>query len=853
MSRPRVSSLVAALLLGIGLLGVMAPGAFSHTSHADHASHRHSSSRPPGRVAGLRVLSQGSSSVRIGWRRARRGSISIGGYRIKRDGLVVGQTHGRTYTLWVGTGAHRITITAVDLAGRLGPASRPLSIDVPAPPALSKMAPSTPSTPNAPSTPSAPHVPRVAPPIPHTTPTPPSAPSGLKAVEVGYGSAVVEWGASTPASGEAVGYRVFRDGTTVGQTSGLDMTLEHLAPETGYTITVVAVDSLGATSASSAPLEIETASLIAPSAPSGLRAVEVGYGSAVVAWGASMPVSGEVVGYRVFRDGVSLGQTSGLDMTLEHLAPETGYTITVVAVDSFGATSVSSAPLEIETASVAPPSAPSGLRAVEVGYGSAVVAWDASTAVSGEVVGYRVFRDGVSLGQTSGLDMTLEHLAPETGYTITVVAVDSLGATSAPSAPLEIKTVPPTPPSTPSGLKASQVGDESAVLEWEASTPGSGEVVGYRVFRNGTPVSQTSSLGMTLASLAPETGYMITVVAVDSFGATSEPSPPLEIKTQPPPQTHGTAQAALLATTTLSFDDLQAHYQQIGVLYPTYFECGTGGAVTGNNDPLVTSWSEERGIAVMPRLNCQNPLVEDQILNEPAVQQKLIEALASLSETYGYAGIQVDYEGAQPTERQPFTAFIKALAEKLHKQGEKLSTIVTAKTYNIPSGRAAMYDDEALSRIADYLFVLDWGKHWTTSAPGGIDELPWFKEVAEYTAKVAESTATKSKFVLGMPMYGIDWPNAGGSSNPGTPLEFSEITALASEFGVLGEWEPVAADPHFSYVDHNGVPHSVWYTDKQSLEARVELAKTLGLGVGLWHLGSEDQSIWELPGLGGGG
>ena len=160
-----------------------------------------------------------------------------------------------------------------------------------------------------------------------------------------------------------------------------------------------------------------------------------------------------------------------------------------------------------------------------------------------------------------------------------------------------------------------------------------------------------------------------------------------------------------------------------------------------------------------------------------------------------------------------------------------------------------MYDDAALSEVSDYLFVLDWGLHWTTSAPGGIDELPWFKKVAEYTATMPN----KSKFVLGMPMYGIDWPNEGGPSNPGTPLEFSEITSLANEYGVTSEWDAEAADPHFSYVDRNGVAHSVWYTDKQSLEVRVALAQSLGLGVGLWHLGSEDQSIWELPGLGGEG
>ena len=319
--------------------------------------------------------------------------------------------------------------------------------------------------------------------------------------------------------------------------------------------------------------------------------------------------------------------------------------------------------------------------------------------------------------------------------------------------------------------------------------------------------------------------------------------------TSEPIPTHGNVQAFLLASTDASFHDLEAHYQQIGVVYPTYFDCGVGGEVLGKDDPLVTGWSEARKIAVMPRVNCQNVTDEEQILDEPAAGSRMIEELAALCEANGYAGVQIDFEGAPPTERTHFTEFITKLAAKLHGQGEKLSTIATAKYYNVLTGRAAMYDDAALSQVSDYIFVLDWGIHWTTSAPGPIDEMAWFKKVAEYTATLPN----RSKFVLGMPMYGIDWKNGGGAGNPGTAMEYSEIVSLASELGVTPEWEPVAEDPHFSYTDGQGAPHQVWYTDKQSIGKRAALAESLGLGVGLWHLGSEDQGVWELPQLGGAG
>jgi len=542
-----------------------------------------------------------------------------------------------------------------------------------------------------------------------------------------------------------------------------------------------------------------------------------------------------------------------------------------------------------------PPGPVAGLRVLAQTSGTVSIGWRRAHRGSIALDGYRVTRDGLIEGQTPKLSYTV-RVGPGT-HTITVAAVDldgHLGPVSSPlrvtvpeppgdtgagspgsprapgAAPPSTRTTPapstpspspspsnppsaPTPPSTPGGLRAQTIGDESAVVEWNASPPANGdEAVDYRVYRDGTTIGQTAGLSMALEHLAPETAYEITVAAVDAqVGVTSELSAPLQITTAPPPQSHGSVQAALLDSTDVSFDDLQAHYQQIGVLYPTYFECGAKGAVTGEDNPLVTGWAQERGVAVMPRLNCQNPLEEEQVLNYPTTYgHAMIESLAALCETYHYQGIQVDFEGAPPAERNGFTAFIAALAAKLHEQGEKLSTIVTAKTENVTTGRAAMYDDAALAEVSDYIFVLDWGLHWTTSAPGGIDELPWFKKVAEYAAQVGKSNGTLGKFVLGMPMYGIDWANDGGPSNPGATLEYGEIVALEDEFGVVPEWDEAAADPHFSYTEE-GVPHSVWFTDKQSVQVRVELAQSLGLGVGLWHLGNEDQTIWEIPGLGG--
>ncbi len=669
------------------------------------------------------------------------------------------------------------------------------------------------------------------------------------------------------ASGAGPVYRVLRSTRTVGQTTGRSLVLK-ITPGRATTFTVQA-RYVGTTCST------RLRTVLAFRAPGKVRALRALAGTdtgVLLGWRAAAAGDAPVSGYRVERDGSVVGQTRRLQFALR-ISSARSQRLTVAAVDTLGHLGPSAElvlgahpgaqappaalakpsrvqdsnaeePSGSSAAPRQPPMAPSLLSAVRVSDTSVTLSWQAGSANAGTVKGYLLYKDGQPVGVVEG-QITTVALASAREYTFAVRTMDSYGDLSEPTPQLTVLTTH-TPPPPPSDLAVSDVTSQTALLSWSPSTAVSGNIVGYRVFRDEIPVGQSSSTEMTLQNLTPSSEYELTVSAVDSLGAVSAPTAPVGFRTEPPLPTHGSVQAYVLASTSESFHDLEAHYQQVGVVYPTYYECGAGGEVTGGDEPLLTRWALERKIEVLPRLNCQNVADEEQILNVPAVRQHLIEQLTALCETYGYNGVQIDFEGAPPSERNPFTAFNTLLAERLHAQGDKLSTVVTAKYFNVPTGRAAMYDDAALSGPSDYMFVLDWGIHWATSTPGSIDELPWFKRVAEYTATLPN----REKFVLGMPLYGMDWPNGGGPNNRATAMEYASIVTLADQLGVTPEWEATAASPHFSYSE-NGVDHEVWYVDRQSLEARAALASSLGLKVGLWRLGTEDQSIWELPQLGG--
>ena len=184
------------------------------------------------------------------------------------------------------------------------------------------------------------------------------------------------------------------------------------------------------------------------------------------------------------------------------------------------------------------------------------------------------------------------------------------------------------------------------------------------------------------------------------------------------------------------------------------------------------------------------------------------------------------------------------LAARLHAIGKHLSVEVSAKYQHTTTGRSGLYDYEALGAAADHVFVMNWGWHWSTSAPGAPDDMEMCRRVADYVA----SMPNKERFVLATHMYGMDWPAGGG---PATQGGGARVRGRAGpDRAASGRRRcstPCRTRGRFSYTDAGGVPHEVWYPDAATIARRVTLARDRGLGIGFWRLGEEDQRVWDDP------
>ena len=545
--------------------------------------------------------------------------------------------------------------------------------------------------------------------------------------------------------------------------------------------------------------------------------------------------------YRVYRDGAVVGQTKRTKMRVR-VSVNRSFKFAVRVVDAKGKPTKCQAKLKQNLGYVRP-SQPEYVTASNATGAAVRLSWNASQRGEAPLKAYRVTRDGATYKQIAGTSIDVP-VANDKTYRFQVTAVDTNNQLSDPSAVVTVESGHTAPPA-PTGLTATPSGEASVDLAWQPSVPARGRLAGYRVYRDGVMLRQTQSTSLQVSNLGAATSHTFTVAAVDTHGWISPLSAPATASTTPPVQSTGGAHAFLLASTDRSFADFRAHYRQIGVVYPTYYDCDwRTWEMYGKNNPQITQWAQARGVKVLPRVNCQSGAGLNKILREPALRARWLDRMTALVDTEGYDGLNVDFEAGYATDRDVYTAFIADLSQRLHARGKLLSIAVSAKRQDVANHpRSTFYDYVSLSQYVDHVFVMAWGIHWASSAPGAQDDSRWVRQVVEYL----KTMPNKQRFVLGAHLYGMDWANGGGQGNPGVAYEHSDIVATAQRYAVTPRLDPDQDAWHYAYTSPDGKYHDVWYSDAGTMGRRTQLARAAGLGIGFWRLGNEDQRMWDDP------
>ncbi|HEY8868880.1 MAG TPA: hypothetical protein VIM30_05775 [Candidatus Limnocylindrales bacterium] len=298
--------------------------------------------------------------------------------------------------------------------------------------------------------------------------------------------------------------------------AALALNATFIDPLSGVSITTRSVSSTGASVAVSLGADVQ-----APTAVTNLAATAVSTSSIGLSWSASTDNVG-VAGYRVSRNGTQVATVTGTSWSDSGRSPATSYTYAVVAYDAAGNVSSGASVQGTTMADSQPPSAPSGLTATGASSTSVALSWSASTDNVG-VAGYRVSRNGILVGTTTGRTWTDNAAAAATGYTYSVVAFDAAGNVSTAA------TATATTPGTALQLSAPTLTSSASkrggtTLLWTVSKLGSTSTTasGYRIYRNGSLFTTTT--GTTYKLGGQKGSWTFYVVAYDAAGDLSAPS-----------------------------------------------------------------------------------------------------------------------------------------------------------------------------------------------------------------------------------------------------------------------------------------------------------------------------------------
>lgn len=246
------------------------------------------------------------------------------------------------------------------------------------------------------------------------------------------------------------------------------------------------------------------------------------------------------------------------------------------------------------------------------------------------------------------------------------------------------------------------------------------------------------------------------------------------------------------------------------------------------------------------------------LLSNDAAKQKLIGDIVklslNLSNTSGstqFDGVIIDFEGLKNlgTDKQSFVTFLTELKSQLALNNKKLLVALN------PAREAGQtyfdgYDFAGIGKAADYVILMahDYDPKYISSQEmqsfKGETPLAPIKDVY-YAIKYAINGGKgvpKEKLILQINFSVAQWQFKNGlvlNNTPYNPEYYKIVNRMADTNTEIKSfnYSEVYQAPYFIY-ETDGVKNIIWYEDERSIEAKIRLAKLLGLqGVSFWRLG----------------
>lgn len=221
----------------------------------------------------------------------------------------------------------------------------------------------------------------------------------------------------------------------------------------------------------------------------------------------------------------------------------------------------------------------------------------------------------------------------------------------------------------------------------------------------------------------------------------------------------------------------------------------------------------------------------------PDAVRRLVADRAALARAAGdiarrassYHGMVVDLEGFVAADRPVLATAVGAIADSARAHH------VTPIGVAVPAVDTAAFPGRVFVPAADYILVMLYDQHWTTSASGPLAAPDWVR--AATALRVGEVGA--QRVVAALPLYGYRWPTSG----PAAALTFADAERDAAAAGVHLQRDSATSTLRATSPG----AWDLWVSDAGLIAALIREVRAQGVTtVALWRLGQEDPAVWPM-------
>lgn len=287
-----------------------------------------------------------------------------------------------------------------------------------------------------------------------------------------------------------------------------------------------------------------------------------------------------------------------------------------------------------------------------------------------------------------------------------------------------------------------------------------------------------------------------------------------------------------------SIDNNMSTISGVNVIAPTWYSVtDESGNMSSYASADFVSKMHQRGIDVWALVSDFDTNVDfAQLYSSKAARTNMVNKLVGEAKSYGFDGINLDYENIKSAYAKDYLQFVRELSVACERNGIVLST----DNYK-PEAYNRCYNLKEQSKFVDYVIVMAYDEHYAGTEAGSVASLPFVKEAVEDTVQLVG----KEHVIAGIPFYTRIWTTTDGNTTSRAVGMQAAIDQLNSD-GQVALWNDDCGQYVASYTVGSST-RQIWFEEEKSIEAKMQVIQQENTaGVACWKLGLEKSTVWSI-------